>query len=539
MRKYPDTPLQTAGISPAFIGGEGTMFYVLFILLFIIIFMLYQHHRERHTIPFTLVLVAYFFAIFSMMIYYSRDAYYYNVIKNYFYLPDPLWRYLFFLPISRFNVIRLINIASLSIVLASVCFALNFHTPFTVKTIRRAKTAIRIYLLLQLLIYDPAFNIRCYYFLYPAFLGSRQFYDAENIIYILTRSGNNLLVLLSVLMLLVSFYHSPRIQLIRYNFLLMTVCFFTLSTLYFTFISRTPSFLLRISKIAQSYYFWYINLGNSVVFYNIFPFIFIVFLLLICYSLYRLTHISHQINAEAFEISKQIDATETTSKVFCHYIKNELLAIQSGLELLPAAVNPEKALQEAKDRCEKLYSRIDEIHKNTKTSELHLIDIDLKDLLEKVLSPFCAETAGIEIRKNFAEYPVLALADPVYLEQALTNIIGNAMDAMAAKEESAGIPAERTLTVNLRYTDDWILLEIQDTGTGISENNIKKIFTPFFSSKPTARHWGIGLSLTYRIIQAHEGKIEVRSTLGKGTSFQILLPKITQIFTEKRKINGK
>lgn len=57
------------------------MFYVLFILLFIIFFMLYQHHKERHTIPFTLVLVAYFFAILSMMIYYSRDAYYYNVIK--------------------------------------------------------------------------------------------------------------------------------------------------------------------------------------------------------------------------------------------------------------------------------------------------------------------------------------------------------------------------------------------------------------------------------------------------------------------------
>ena len=118
------------------------MFYVLFILLFIIFFMLYQHHKERHTIPFTLVLVAYFFAILSMMIYYSRDAYYYNVIKNYFYLPDPLWRYLFFLPISRFNVIRLINAASLSIVLASVYFALNFHTPFTAKTIRRTKIAI-------------------------------------------------------------------------------------------------------------------------------------------------------------------------------------------------------------------------------------------------------------------------------------------------------------------------------------------------------------------------------------------------------------
>ena len=254
-------------------------------------------------------------------------------------------------------------------------------------------------------------------------MGSKQFYDAENILYMLTRSGNNLLVLLSVLMLLVSFYHSPRIQLIRYIFLLMTVCFFTLSTLYFTFISRTPSFLLRISKIAQSYYFWYINLGNSLIFYNIFPFVFIIFLLLICGSLYRLTHISHQINAEAFEISKQIDATETTSKVFCHYVKNELLAIQSGLELLPAADYPEKTIQDTIDRCEKLYTRIDEIHKSTKTSELHLIDIDLKDLLEKILAPFCKEDSGIEIRKNFADYPVLALADPIYLEQALHNII--------------------------------------------------------------------------------------------------------------------
>lgn len=109
--------------------GGFIMFYALFILLFIIFFMLYQHHREHHTISFTLVLVSYFFAIIGMMIYFSRDAYYYNVIKNYFYLPDPLWRKLFFLPISRFNVIRIMNVASLSIVLASVYFALSSTRP--------------------------------------------------------------------------------------------------------------------------------------------------------------------------------------------------------------------------------------------------------------------------------------------------------------------------------------------------------------------------------------------------------------------------
>ena len=88
------------------------------------------------------------------------------------------------------------------------------------------------------------------------------------------------LMLFSVIILFVSFYHSPRIQLIRYNFLLMAVCFFTLSIFYFTFISRTPSFLLRISKLADSYYFWYINLGSNVIFYNVFPFVLIIFCLL-------------------------------------------------------------------------------------------------------------------------------------------------------------------------------------------------------------------------------------------------------------------
>lgn len=519
--------------------GGFIMFYALFILLFIIFFMLYQHHREQHTISFTLVLVSYFFAIIGMMIYFSRDAYYYNVIKNYFYLPDPLWRKLFFLPISRFNVIRIMNVASLSIVLASVYFALSFHTPFTPRTIKLTKIGIWIYLMLQLLIYDPSVNIRLYYLLYPSVMGSQQFYDAEKVIYLITRSGNNLLMLFSVIILFVSFYHSPRIQLIRYNFLLMAVCFFTLSIFYFTFISRTPSFLLRISKLADSYYFWYINLGSNVIFYNVFPFVLIIFLLLICYSLYRLSHISHQIDVESFEISKQIDATETTSKVFCHYIKNELLAIQSELELLPAMECPEQSVQETIHRCEKLYSRIDEIHKSTKTDELHLIDIDLKELLERVLEAFKEDTCHIKICCNFPDYPVIALADPVYLEQAIHNIVGNAIDAMMEKSSRDGEADSRLLTLNLRYTDDWIHLEIQDTGTGISQNNIKKIFTPFFSSKSTSRHWGIGLSLTYRIIQAHEGKIEVHSVLGKGTSFQILLPKITQIFNEKRSFHGK
>lgn len=110
---------------------------------------------------------------------------------------------------------------------------------------------------------------------------------------------------------------------------------------------------------------------------------------------------------------------------------------------------------------------------------------------------------------------------------------------MMEKSSRDGEADSRLLTLNRAIPTTGYTWKYRITGTGISQNNIKKIFTPFFSSKSTSRHWGIGLSLTYRIIQAHEGKIEVHSVLGKGTSFQILLPKITQIFNEKRSFHGK
>ena len=85
-------------------------------------------------------------------------------------------------------------------------------------------------------------------------------------------------------------------------------------------------------------------------------------------------------------------------------------------------------------------------------------------------------------------------------------------------------PERKNLTICLRCMEQWAVLEIQDTGTGIAPQNLSRIFTPFFSSQPFARHWGIGLSLTYKLIKAHEGRIEVESEYGKGTVMKVVLP---------------
>ena len=101
------------------------------------------------------------------------------------------------------------------------------------------------------------------------------------------------------------------------------------------------------------------------------------------------------------------------------------------------------------------------------------------------------------------------------LQQVFLNLFMNAKDAM---------PAGGMLEVRSRATDDYVEIEITDTGLGIAHENLNRIFDPFFTTKAMGRGTGLGLSVSYGIIKEHSGKVEVRSTAGKGTSFRLQFP---------------
>ena len=119
-----------------------------------------------------------------------------------------------------------------------------------------------------------------------------------------------------------------------------------------------------------------------------------------------------------------------------------------------------------------------------------------------------------ELKKNYGATP-LVYCNPQRLGQVLINLLVNAAQAI-----------EKKGTIEIRtYTQDrHVCIDITDTGKGIEPENLKKVFDPFFTTKSVGQGTGLGLSVSYEIVKKHGGDIKVRSEVGKGTTFTVMLP---------------
>ncbi|MEX2599568.1 MAG: ATP-binding protein [Dehalococcoidia bacterium] len=125
---------------------------------------------------------------------------------------------------------------------------------------------------------------------------------------------------------------------------------------------------------------------------------------------------------------------------------------------------------------------------------------------------------GIDLEVNLDPTMPRTMADPHKIQQVVLNLITNAEQAL---EE---VDSPKSVRVSTERRDDWLHLVVGDTGPGISEDELGRIFDPFYTTKADGKGTGLGLSISYSIIEEHHGSIEVKSKLGEGTEFTILLP---------------
>ncbi len=132
-----------------------------------------------------------------------------------------------------------------------------------------------------------------------------------------------------------------------------------------------------------------------------------------------------------------------------------------------------------------------------------------------------ATVNGIEIIKEISESSPHFMGDPSQFQQVMLNLINNAMDAVAEKH---GVSGGLLKIESFGKEDNFLAIKISDNGAGISPENIEKIFSPFFTTKPVGKGTGLGLSVCYGIIKSFGGTMEVTSQQNVGTTFIISLP---------------
>ena len=131
--------------------------------------------------------------------------------------------------------------------------------------------------------------------------------------------------------------------------------------------------------------------------------------------------------------------------------------------------------------------------------------------------------SGIEIVKTISDTAAGFLGDASQFQQVMLNLLNNAMDAISERHGSAG----GVLTIScFRKNERWIAIILRDNGTGIRPENMDKIFSPFFTTKPVGKGTGLGLSVCYGIIEGFGGTMEVQIELNAGTTFVIGLPAV-------------
>lgn len=163
--------------------------------------------------------------------------------------------------------------------------------------------------------------------------------------------------------------------------------------------------------------------------------------------------------------------------------------------------------------------RLDEVVqgflKFARPEDLHLQPVVLQTLLDDIIPVLRpeADRHGVELTVDASMAPEVN-GDPTMLRQAFLNLGLNACQAMPA----GGVLEMRAERGSGRY----VMVTVQDTGIGIEPENLRRIFDLYFTTKE--RGSGMGLSMVYRIVQMHDGEIEVQSTPGKGTTFRVLLP---------------
>jgi len=259
----------------------------------------------------------------------------------------------------------------------------------------------------------------------------------------------------------------------------------------------------------------------------------------------RIVRRLEKMDAEKEQLSQQLIGASRLAELgemstgFAHEINNPLQIIKSEQSLIELNLSELKesgllkksaSLDEIEDSMEQIKLQVSRCSKITqqilkfgRQSEPERLDVDLRSFIPEVTDMVAkkASVHGISVKQVVAEDTAPVYGDTSQLQQVLINLFNNAMDAIIDQHGTSG--GELIIEAGPKGNGN-VEIRVTDNGRGISPENLSKIFSPFFTTKPVGKGTGLGLSVCYGIIDKMGGTMEATSEKGIGTTFTINLP---------------
>lgn len=494
------------------------MVLLLLFTVFFGIFLVSSLTKRSTTILMVFMGFSFYMSLISLIIYLIKNGHQVMTLGNYFMLPEWLMRRLLILDVDRTTLTRFLLLGCLFFIGSSMLFSINI-------SLGKMESKISLLLLLPLVVeyvlFEPFVYTRLYFYFYPAHMSLSEIENAKRMIILFARGVNIVYCTAAVLFLA---YHYTKCWIYRFfraPLLVLNIGYLSLITIFLILFGQIPDFFIRVSKITNYTSYKAYTFFATPQLYTTLPSISIAMLLITGIAFFRYNKIRTRTQMEEFQLVRDINNSTLVARTIGHYTKNEMLAIMSEIDCAMMLPDAEKRLvmERIRERCSSICEHLSSIAKTEEVS-LHMKKTDVCELIKEFAASCRTDYPDIEFAEGKTER-AFAMIDDEYFTQALRQLVFNAADSLRGKDS-----AVKEIRFGLRHVNNWCILSVEDNGNGIPENKIKRIFSPFYSTKPEKTNWGLGLSVFYNIIKLHDGHVFIESKVGERTLFSIFLPEI-------------
>jgi len=272
---------------------------------------------------------------------------------------------------------------------------------------------------------------------------------------------------------------------------------------------------------------WYLNPALNIVNYLLVFILVIVCSVVGFHSLMRNAYDNLREGQEEIAIQRKFDTASKGASVFVHSVKNQLLANRVlhkrlGQELNKEALDLEKIREYQQNLAqanEFMLKRMEELYHSVKSNFITLVPTPLAEVCRTAAERFRRKYPDALLETRIPA-DVLILCDQIHLAETLYNLLTNGWEAQVAAGRT-----QESLLLECHQERLWTVMEVRDRGNGITKQQRKHIYDPFYSSKNTNFNWGMGLYYVRATVRSHLGVLRVDSRPGMGSSFLVQLPR--------------